>query len=56
MRVRWTMVLCLLALVFSLPACDSGPSESERFESGLQEAIKAADRGKELVKSPGKKH
>jgi hypothetical protein len=44
-----------------VPACGGNSGDAivtstpEGFQSGLEASIKAAERGKELVKSPGKK-
>lgn len=49
-------VLVLSAsLSLLLSACGSGQDNPAEFKSGLEEAVKAAERGKELVKSPAKK-
>jgi hypothetical protein len=53
-----TTVLIATVIGLGLPGCGGGtPSADspESFKNNLEESIKAAERGKELVKAPGKK-
>ena len=49
------LVLSLLAALFSLVGCGSSKKEEQQFQANLNEAIKAAEKGKDLVQSPATK-
>lgn len=48
------LLLAAAGLLLAIPAC-GGQSEEAKFQSNFEEAVKAADKGKELVKSPVKR-
>lgn len=39
-------------LMLVMPVGCGGKTEADQFKSGLEESIKAAEKGKDLVKSP----
>jgi hypothetical protein len=47
--VSLLLAACCCGLI---SGCGSGQDEPARFQANLEEAIKAAEKGKELVKSP----
>lgn len=54
MRKATVALLVGFGMLLTLAGC-GGQSEEEEFKSNFEGAIKAAEQGKELVKSPGKK-
>lgn len=51
MKIRFRLLAFLVSVAMALPAC-SEPTEEEKFKSNFDEAVKAAEHGKESVKSP----
>lgn len=55
MRTTRRVLVLSASLSLLLSACGPGQDNPAEFKSGLEEAIKAAEKGKDLVKSPAKK-